>query len=62
MNERFIYVFGEDSRDKFLLEGYVLLKSDSTKGLYIFADFADKKEMAFSLMDATFVRSNTLTF
>lgn len=57
----FLYVFSEENRDALLKAGYKLMKSDKKNSVFV---FADRAELQFDqvLPDATFVRSNTLTF
>lgn len=57
--ERFLYVFDKKSRDKLIVAGFKLIKSDIKKDVYVFANQLD---LAFELSDISFVRSNTLTF
>lgn len=37
MSAPFVYIQGEDARDKFLAKGFTLLKSDEQNHLYVFA-------------------------
>lgn len=58
MQYNFIYVFDPASRDKLIEAGFVLLKEDAQKKVYVFkADHA----LSFSLSDG-YCYSNTLTF
>lgn len=36
MSAPFVYIQGEDARDKFLAKGFTLLKSDEQNHLYVF--------------------------
>lgn len=57
--KKFIYTFSEIERDTLLSQGYLILKSDDTKHIYI---FKNKENLSFSLADGTFTLSDTLTF
>ena len=52
----FIYVFGEDAKNKMLANGYMLLRGDITKGIYC---FVNHKKQAFAL-DIQHVVSDSL--
>jgi hypothetical protein len=56
---KFIYVFGEESRDILLANNYMLLKSDSKNNIYV---FENKPEQCFSFKNISFALSDTLTF
>lgn len=56
---KFIYVVGEEARDKMLAMKYELLKSNENSHVYVFADNGNKR---FSTNEFSFVLSDTLTF
>ncbi len=64
MDERFIYVFDEDSKDKLERSGYKLIASHKKESTYVFANkhFDDEKQMNFSLDGISYFPSNKLTF
>jgi hypothetical protein len=63
MDERFIYVFDRESRDKLERAGYKLIASDEKKDTYVFANkHDDEKKMSFSLDGISYFPSNKLTF
>ena len=59
MKSKFIYVFGEESRDVLLVNEYKLLKSDTKNNIYVFENKSETK-LPFEQMDYAF--SDTLTF
>ncbi len=59
MEHNFIYVFSPAARDEMLAAGFVLLKEDDNSSLYIFK--SDDK-LTFTLNDASYVISDTLSF
>ena len=59
MNGKFIYVFGEESRDVLLADEYKLLKSDTRNNIYVFENKSETK-LSFEKMD--YALSDTLTF
>lgn len=59
MQDKFIYVFDIDTRDKLLSQNYQLLKSDINKNIFV---FENKTDISFSMNDVQFVLSNILTF
>lgn len=56
---KFIYVFGEEAKEKMCAMGYKLLKSNMQCQVHI---FANKNELEFSAMGIPCVMSDTLTF
>ena len=56
---KFIYVFSDHDKDTLLARGYILLKSDSENGIYI---FLNSEYMDFSDSSMDFVLSDILTF
>lgn len=61
MQERFIYAFDDDSRDRLLALGLNIMMRDDRQSVYIFlADDTDIEK--FDLKDIKYVTSNTLTF
>lgn len=61
MNQ-FIYVFNKQDADYMETKGFVLLKSDDLKQVYIFANQDNVLLFQSSLVDVEYVLSNTLTF
>lgn len=59
MKSKFIYVFGEESRDVLLANEYKLLKSDTKNNIYVFENKFETK-LSFEKMD--YALSDTLTF
>lgn len=59
MKGKFIYVFGEESRDVLLANEYKLLKSDARNNIYV---FENKSETKLSLKKMDYALSDTLTF
>ena len=59
MMNRFIYVFGEESRDVLLANNYTLLKSDTKNNIYV---FENKSETKLSFEKMNYALSDTLTF
>lgn len=57
--KKFIYAFSESDRDILLSHGYILLKADNIKKMYV---FKNKEELCFSMNDGTFALSDILTF
>ena len=62
MNYKFVNVFTKEDRDKLILAGYKLMKSDDEKSIYVFindsslsCNFSDDDEISMVL-------TNTLTF
>ena len=49
--ERFIYVIGEDARDRLVNMGYHLLREDETKHIYV---FLSQDNQNFSCADIQF--------
>ncbi len=58
-NNKFIYVFSEEERDKLLAMGLPLLKRDERTHTYIFENTSGD---AFDESSAVFVFSDVLTF
>lgn len=61
MNQ-FIYVFNKQDADYMETKGFVLLKSDDLKQVYIFVNQDNVLLFHSSLADVEYVLSNTLTF
>lgn len=61
MNQ-FIYVFNKQDADYMETKGFVLLKSDDLKQVYIFVNQDNVLLFNSSLADVEYVLSNTLTF
>lgn len=61
MNQ-FIYVFNKQDADYMKTKGFVLLKSDDLKQVYIFVNQDNVLLFNSSLADVEYVLSNTLTF
>lgn len=59
MKSKFIYVFGEESRDVLLANEHTLLKSDKKNNIYVFENKTETK-LLFEKMD--YVLSDILTF
>ena len=55
----FIYVFGEQERDKLLAMKYEMIKCDKDKHMYI---FLNKQRFDFAVGDIKYALSDTLTF
>lgn len=55
----FIYVSGEDNRDRLILMGYSLLKQDTENHIYV---FLNQGIQDFACSDIKFAMSDTLTF
>lgn len=63
MDEKFIYVFDEDSRDKLERAGYKLIASYEKKNTYVFVnERRNGGNMSFSLDGISYLPSNKLTF
>lgn len=56
---KFLYVFGETERDALLLLGYNLLKSNTDRNIYV---FADRNDYRFDRNTIKAISSDTLTF
>lgn len=56
---KFIYVFGDEAKEKMCSLGYKLLKSNKNTQVHI---FANRNEMEFSALGIPCVLSDTLTF
>ncbi len=56
---KFIYVFGDEAKEKMCAMGYKLLKSNPSCGVHI---FANRSELEFSSLGIPCVMSDTLTF
>ena len=56
----FIYVFSEDVKQQLIALGFVLLKADTQKGVYIFKN--DPCVTSFGFAAGSYAFSNTLTF
>ena len=54
--ERFIYVVGEEARDRLVNMGYCLLREDKAKHIYVFLNQDNQK---FSCTDIQFAMSDT---
>lgn len=59
IEEKFLYVFDELSRDKLLKAGLQLIASYDKKKVFI---FANDRKMTFSLDGISYFPSNKLTF
>lgn len=57
--EKFIYVVGEDMRDRLVNMGYHLLRENEAKHIYV---FLNQDNQIFSCTDIQFAMSDTLTF
>lgn len=57
--EKFIYVFDSAEKEKLLAAGFVLLKEDNEKGIYV---FLASNEIEFSLNGTSHILTNVLTF
>lgn len=57
--EKFIYVIGEDMRDRLVNMGYHLLRENEAKHIYV---FLNQDNQIFSCTDIQFAMSDTLTF
>ena len=55
----FIYVFDTETRDRMLDAGYLLLKSDEPKAIFV---FAATPELSFDFQGAKHLYSDELTF
>ncbi len=59
MNQgKFAYVYNEEARDKLLMRGYMLLKSDEHSHIYVFAN----DRAVFDSSELSVLFSDTLTF
>lgn len=59
MDEKFIYVFTEDDRDKLLKAGHHILVNDEQNSIYV---FASDNTIYFSLNGITdYISSNTIS-
>lgn len=56
---KFIYVFNDETKKNLLSQGFVLLKENKEKSLYV---FENKNQLIFDLSNTDFVYSNMLTF
>lgn len=59
MENKFIYIFDDDSATKILDAGYVLMKQDESSHIYVFKWDESMKQL---LTDVEFMLSNMLTF
>lgn len=57
--EKFIYVFTEEAKNKMIQCGFKLINSDSKYGRYIFEN--NPKLLKFSKPDVSMIKSNSLT-
>ena len=57
--ERFIYVVGEEARDRLVNMGYRLLREGNAKNIYV---YLSQDNQNFSCTDIQFAMSDTLTF
>ena len=55
----FLYVFSEEERDTLLSHGYVLLKEDEQRKIYL---FENKETQVFDAYDVNAVPSDIITF
>ena len=55
----FIYVFGEQEKDKLLAMKYEMIKCDKEKHIYV---FLNKERLDFAFGDIKYALSDTLTF
>lgn len=59
MNQgKFAYVYSKEARDKLLMRGYELLKSDDVHQIYVFAN----NRAVFDCSEISVAFSDTLTF
>ena len=56
---KFIYVFNNEAKENLLSQGFVLLKENKEKSLYV---FENKNQFVFDLSNTDLVYSNMLTF
>lgn len=56
---KFIYVFDEADKSKLLAAGFILLREDIDKSIFVFYANAN---MAFAYADMSYVLSDTLSF
>lgn len=56
---KFIYVFNNEAKENLLSQGFVLLKENKEKSLYV---FENKNQLVFDLSNTDLVYSNMLTF
>lgn len=59
MEEKFIYVFDKETRDKLLTNGFTMIASYEKKDTYV---FANQNATKFDFSSITFLPSNKLTF
>lgn len=59
MDEKFLYVFDKETRDKLLASGFTLIASYEKKDTYVFANQTVTK---FDFSTITYLPSNKLTF
>lgn len=62
MENKFIYVFSLQDRDKLIKLGYKLIRSDESKNIYTFSNLNNDGVMVFSANDIKYIMSDTLTF
>lgn len=62
MENKFIYVFSLQDRDKLIKLGCKLIRSDESKNIYTFSNLNNDGEMVFSANDIKYIMSDTLTF
>jgi len=61
--KQFIYVFSKEAKASLLKAGYVLLKEDDGRLLYVFKNEPNgNSEVKFELTDTAYVLSDMLTF
>lgn len=56
---KFIYVFSQSDRDKMLLNGFLLLKSDEQNKMYVFLNEGHSSPEG---LDISYILSEKLTF
>lgn len=59
MQNKFIYVFNEESFERLLLMGYSPLKIDKEHNVYV---FENQEKLMFAMTEIECVHSDTLTF
>lgn len=62
MQNKFIYVFSKDARDKMLHKGFNLLKNDELGLIFVFDSESNSKYSISDLDDVSYILSDTLTF
>lgn len=59
VEEKFIYVFSDEDRDKLIAAGFRMMRHDDKQHIYT---FENREDLHFALKNMAYMPSNTLTF